>query len=88
MFNKSSIWLALAPDNFLFNQLFGFSNFLIITSSPNFSFKISSALPNPSIKPNSFALDPDQNSPVNKSGLLSFFNFTDLLFSTTFIKSE
>ena len=40
----------------------------------NFSFKISSALPNPSIKPSSFALDPDQNSPVNKSRFLSFFN--------------
>jgi len=39
----------------------------MVTSSPNFSFKISSALPSPSINPSSFALDPDQNSPVNKS---------------------
>ena len=42
----------------------------------------------PSIKPNFLALDPDQNSPVNKSGLPSFFSLVDLLSSTTFIKSE
>ena len=62
----------MAPDNFLFNHPLGFSNFLITTSSPNFCFKISSALPNPSIKPSSFALVPDQNSPVNKSGIELF----------------
>ena len=49
---------------------------------------ISSALPIPSIKPSFFAVDPDQNSPVNKSGLLSFLILFDLLSSTTFIKSE
>ena len=88
MLIKFSIWLSLALESFLFIQLFGFSNFLITTSSPNFSFNISSAFPNPSIKPRSLALDPDQNSPVNKSKFLSFFNFVDLLSSTTFIKSE
>jgi signal peptide peptidase SppA len=71
-----------------FERLFGFSNFLITTFSPNFSFKISSALPKPSIKPKSFALEPDQNSPVNRSGFLSFLSLVDLLSSTTFIKSE
>ena len=65
----------MVPDNFLFNQLFGFSNFLITISSPNFSFKISSALPIPSINPSFLPLDPDQNSPVNKSGFSSFLVF-------------
>ena len=91
MLSKLSIWLSLVLvlvlDSFLLNQLFGFSNFLIVTSSPNFSFKISSALPMPSINPNFLAFDPDQNSPVNKSGLPSFFSLVDLLSSTTFIKS-
>jgi len=33
-------------------------------SSPNFSLKICSALPIPSINPNFNEVDPDQNSPV------------------------
>jgi hypothetical protein len=55
-------------------------------SSPNFSFKISLALPNPSIKPSSFALLPAQNSPENNS-IPSFLSLDPLLSSTTLIKS-
>jgi hypothetical protein len=76
----------LLEDNFLASHPFDFSNFLIIKSSPNLSFKISFALPIPSIKPNSFALLPDQNSPENNS-MSFFFSLIPLLSSTTFIKS-
>ena len=60
-------------DNFLANQPFGFSNFLIITFSPNFSLRIWFAFPIPSINPNSLAFLPDQNSPENNSTPVSFF---------------
>ena len=44
------------------------------------------ASPTSSIKPNSLAFDPDQNSPENNS-ISDFFNLEPLLFSTTLIKS-
>ena len=78
------MWL-LDDDNFLLNQLFCFSNFLIITSSPNFCFNIWFESPISSIKPSSLALFPDQNSPENNS-TSDFFSFEPLLFSTTSIK--
>ena len=65
---------------------FDFSNFLIITSSPNLSFNISCALPIQSINPKFFALLPDQNSP-EKSSTPDLINFDPLPFSTTSIKS-
>ena len=72
--------------SFLLNQPLDFSNFLIITSSPNLSFKISFAFPNPSINPNSLALLPAQNSPENSS-ISPFLSLEPLLSSTTLIKS-
>ena len=76
----------LDEESFLLNQPLDFSNFLITTSSPNFSFNISLALPMPSIKPSSFALLPDQNSPENSS-ISDLLSLVPLLSSTTLIKS-
>ena len=76
----------LDEENFLLNHPLDFSNFLIITSSPNFSFKTSLALPTLSIKPSSFALLPDQNSPENNS-ISDLLSLEPLLSSTTLIKS-
>ena len=59
-----------------------------MTSSTNFSFNISSAFPSPSIKPNSFALEPDQNSPVKVLFFSVSKSFEPLLDLTTLIKSE
>ena len=61
--------------SFLAIKPFGFSKFLIITFSPNLSFKTWSALPNPSINPSLSDVLPVQNSPVKIlffSGSLSF----------------
>ena len=80
-----STWL-LEDEIFWLNQPLDFSNFLITTSSPNFSFKISCAFPIPSINPKSFALLPDQNSPENSS-ISDLFSLDPLLSSTTSIKS-
>ena len=76
----------LDEESFLLNQPLDFSNFFIITSSPNFSFKTSFALPTLSIKPRSFALLPDQNSPENNS-ISDLLSLDPLLSSTTLIKS-
>ena len=84
MFANWSIWFE--DESFWLSHPFVFSNFLIITSSPNFSFKISCASPMPSINPNFLALEPDQNSPENNSTSV-LFNFAPRLFSTTFMKS-
>ena len=80
-----STWL-LDEESFWLSHPLDFSNFLITTSSPNFSFSISLALPIPSINPKSFALLPDQNSP-EKSSTSDLLSFSPLLFSTTSMKS-
>ena len=77
----------LAEDNFLARKPFLFSKFLIITLSPNFSFKIWSAFPIPSINPSLSAVLPVQNSPVKILFFSGSFNFDPLLVSTTLIKS-
>ena len=67
---------------------FGFSNFFITAFSPNFSLKICSAFPIPSISPNFKDADPDQNSPVKILFFSGSFNFEPRLFLTRLIKSE
>ena len=68
-------------------QLFCFSNFLIITSFPNFSFKTLFIFPISSTSPSSLAFLPDQNSPENNSIPISLLSLFFLLSSTTSIKS-
>ena len=80
--------MSIDADNFLAIKLFGFSSFLITTSSPNFSLKICSALPMPSINHNFKEVDPDQNSPVKVLFFSVSTSFEPLLDLTTFIKSE
>ena len=85
IFANWSRW-SLEDDNFLLNQPLDFSNFLITTSSPNFSFNTWLASPISSTRPKSLALLPDQNSPENNSTSV-FFSFIPRLVSTTFMKS-
>ena len=80
-------WPSIEAESFRPNHPFCFSNFLITISSPNFSFKIWSALPIPSIKPILRADAPVQNSPVKILFFSGSFNFAPLLVSTTFMKS-
>ena len=81
-------WSSIEDESFRPSHPFCFSNFLTITSSPNFSFKIWSAFPIPSIKPSLRADAPVQNSPVKILFFSGSFNLFPLLVSTTFIKSE
>ena len=83
-----STWLSNEEDNFFAKKLFGFSNFLIDIFSPNFSLKICSALPMPSISPNFSDADPDQNSPVKILFFSGSTSLSLLLFLTRLIKSE
>ena len=87
MFVSFSTGSGIDEDSFLAMKPFGFSKFLIITFSPNFSFKIWSAFPIPSIRPKPKAVFPVQNSPVNILFFSGSFSFDPLLVSTTFIKS-
>ena len=83
-----SIWLSIEDDSFFAIKLFCFSSFLITMSSPNFSLKICSAFPIPSINPNLIDAEPDQNSPVKVLFFSGSLSFAPLLFLTTSIKSE
>ena len=83
-----STWLSIEDDNFLAINPLGFSNFLIIIFSPNFSLKICSAFPTPSISPSFKDADPDQNSPVKILFFSGSFSFAPRLFLTRLIKEK
>ena len=75
-------------ESFLAIKPLGFSNVLIITFSPNFSFNTWSAFPIPSISPSFNDVFPVQNSPVKILFFSGSLSFDPLLFWTTFIKSS